>query len=103
MLGMNCTFILEGSGFVYGFMSLSERLFTGGIIMLIQKLTPDVSSESDTLGEYFRLVLGFACGSSTIGALIITFILGSMGLSKRQNDCSNDSTTFSETDSTENE
>ena len=82
-LGINFTFILEGSGFVYGFLSLTERVFTGGMIMLIQILAPGVSTKYNTLSEYFRWVLVFGCGGSAICALIVTLILCTMTLGKR--------------------
>ena len=67
-------------------MSLTERLFTGVMVMLIQKLAPDVSTKSNTLSEYFRWVLVFGCGGSASCALIITLILCTMTLGKKLKD-----------------
>ena len=84
--GVMFTYILEGSGFVYGFMSLIDKISTGVIIMLIQKLTPDVIAKYNTLSEYYRGVLAFGCGASVIGALIVTIILCPMKLGERFKD-----------------
>ena len=77
-------YILEGSGFVYGFMSLVERIFNGGIIMLIQNLAPEVSTSFNVQGEYFRWVLVFGCGVPAISTLIVLLMLCPIKLGQRQ-------------------
>ena len=71
---------------MYGVFSLTERLFTGGMIMLVQKLAPDGSTKCNTLSEYFRWVLVFGSGGSTSCALILTLILSTMTLGRRVKD-----------------
>ena len=77
-------YILEGSGFVYGFMTFVERIFNGGIIILMQNRAPDVSTSFNTQSEYFRWVLVFGCGVPVISTLIVLLILWPIKIGQRQ-------------------
>lgn len=55
----------EGGAFVYGFMSLLDKLSNGIVIMVIQKLDPEE-------GWYYRPVMTYACGvPCVLGILVI--------------------------------
>ena len=102
-LGIMFTYISEGSGFVYGFMNFVDRICSGVTIILLQKLTPDVSANYNPLIKYYRGVLAFGCGASAISALIVTIILFPMKLGERLNDRSNGNATFGQRHMTEEE
>ena len=102
-LGIMFTYISEGSGFVYGFMNFGDRICSGVIVILLQKLTPDFSANYHPLIKYYRGILAFGCGASAISALIVTIILFPMKLGERLNDRSNGNATFGKRHMTEEE
>ncbi|XP_068236544.1 major facilitator superfamily domain-containing protein 12-like [Palaemon carinicauda] len=59
---------VEGAAFVYGFMSLTDKISNGVLIMLIQDFNPDE-------GWYYRYVIAFACGSACILGILVTLTL----------------------------
>ncbi|KAK7086674.1 Major facilitator superfamily domain-containing protein 12 [Halocaridina rubra] len=64
LIGQN----VEGAAFVYGFMSLADKLSNGIIIMLIQDFNPEE-------GWYYRSVIAFACGSACLLGIFVTLTL----------------------------
>lgn len=58
----------EGGAFVYGCMSLLDKVSNGLVIMLIQKM-----DDGDPV--YYKKVLAFACGAPCIGGLLVTLTL----------------------------
>ena len=102
-LGIMFTYISEGSGFVYGFMNFVDRICSGVTIVLLQKLTPDVSANYNPLTKYYRGVLAFGCGAAATSAMIVTIFLFPMKLGERLNDCSNGNPTFDQRHLTEEE
>lgn len=58
----------EGGAFVYGFMSLLDKVSNGIVIMVIQKL-------DDNQPMYYREVLAFACGVPCILGVVVTLTM----------------------------
>ncbi|MCL4117749.1 UNVERIFIED_CONTAM: hypothetical protein GTU68_062947, partial [Idotea baltica] len=61
MIGSN----IECAAFVYGLLSFTDKLSNGLAVMLIQYLTPN-PNPCDESKNYFRYVVGCACGGSVI-------------------------------------
>ncbi|KAK7075195.1 Major facilitator superfamily domain-containing protein 12 [Halocaridina rubra] len=61
----------EGGAFVYGFMSLLDKLSNGIVIMIVQNLDP----EDDGASPYYRRVLSYACGVPCVLGVLITLTL----------------------------
>lgn len=68
---------VEGAAFVYGFMSLTDKISNGVIIMLIQDFNPDE-------GWYYRYVIAFACGSACILGVLVTLTLTRFKIGNRR-------------------
>ncbi|KAK8747739.1 hypothetical protein OTU49_016567 [Cherax quadricarinatus] len=68
---------VEGGAFVYGFMSLVDKISNGIIIMAIQNSDPDES-------WYYRSVIAFACGSACLLGILVIISLRKVKVGQRK-------------------
>jgi len=90
ILGLSVTSDLIGnntdsSAFIYGSMSLLDKIGNGIAIMLIQQLAPKRGEKPEVIGLYFKNVLFLVCGSFTIGGLLSALFLSVFSKSKSKN------------------
>ena len=76
-------FFIESSGFVYGTMSLVEKIFVGIAIMLVQTYMPNLSNDPHASVPYFKWIFSFGCGGMFIFSMIIFGILMPQKIGKR--------------------
>ncbi|CAL4072054.1 unnamed protein product, partial [Meganyctiphanes norvegica] len=65
---------VEGSAFVYGFMSLVEKVSNGIIFMIIQTIGDQPENKEEGT-SYYRLVMTFSCGAPCLLGILVILTL----------------------------
>ena len=71
LIGMNT----NSSAFIYGSMSLLDKVGNGIVILLIQECAPNQGIDPKVKGRYYKNVIFLVCGSFTIGGLFSALFL----------------------------
>ena len=71
---------VEGAGFVYGFMSFMDKIFSGVTLMLIQKAIPD---PVESAPMFFQYALVYVCGGASIVGLVMISCIWTKAIGQR--------------------
>ena len=77
---------IDSGAFVYGAMSLTDKLSNGAAVLIIQALVPN---NVDTCGEcrlYYRTVLFYMCGGAALAGTIFMLTLARTRVGERRRD-----------------
>ena len=77
---------IDSGAFVYGAMSLTDKVSNGAAVLIIQALVP---SNVDTCGEcrlYYRTVLFYMCGGAALAGAIFMLTLARTRVGERRRD-----------------
>ena len=77
---------IDSGAFVYGAMSLTDKLSNGAAVLIIQALVPN---NVDTCGEcrlYYRTVLFYMCGGAALAGAIFMLTLARTRVGERRRD-----------------
>jgi len=80
---------IDSGAFVYGAMSLTDKVSNGAAVLIIQALVP---SNVDTCGDcrlYYRTVLFYMCGGTALGGAIFMLTLARTRVGERRRDQTN--------------
>ena len=73
-------FFVEGTGFVYGFISFMYKIFSGVTLMLIQNAMPEPVESAPI---FFQYALVYVCGGASIVGLITISCIWTMAIGQR--------------------
>merc|ERR1711872_118410 len=88
----------DSSAFIYGSMSLLDKIGNGIATMLIQHFVPDQIANPEDIGRYYKNVLFLICGGFAIGGMLCALSLSISNNKNNQpkvvNDLRHDNTTL---------
>ncbi|CAL4091613.1 unnamed protein product [Meganyctiphanes norvegica] len=77
---------VEGSAFVYGFMSLVDKVSNGIIFMVIQTIGDHPENQEDG-SSYYRLVMMYACGAPCLLGILVILTLINRHVGRNRDKC----------------
>ena len=73
------------SAFIYGVMSLTDKVSNGVAVVVIQHFIPSTNDDCTDCAKYFRDVILYACGGSALVGIMASISLYNVTVGQRRN------------------